>query len=502
MSERTVFPTRTVREFLGKPHQHYIGGKWTSGASAKTIEVFNPATEEQIATVPAGGEAEIDAAVAAAREAFDTGPWPNMAPTERAGILFRFADLIAAHSDALSEIETLENGMSNFLSKFTVEQFISSFFRYYAGWTTKLTGETMPSRPLLGAPDDEWLVMTVKDPIGVVGMITPWNAPLAILSHKLAPALAAGCTLVLKPAELTPLATQRMVELSAEAGIPPGVINLVQGTGSEAGAQLARHDDVDKISFTGSTEVGRSIIRAAAGNLKRVQLELGGKSPVVVFDDADIVETATAAATACFIFSGQNCMAGTRLFLHERIEEPFLDALKQATEAFKIGNGFEDGVMLGPLISATQKSRVLRYIKQGLAEGAELLTGGDALPGPGHWVKPAIFTKTTPDMSIVREEIFGPVLVVQTFSDADVPQLANTINDSDYGLSGSVWTQNIQHGLRFARMIDSGQVSINAHAAIAPETPFGGNKQSGWGRECGREGIEAYLKTKAISIRH
>ncbi len=488
-----------VAGFLAEPHLQFIGGRWCEGAASGTLPVENPATEVAISEVVLGTGADIDAAVAAARKALE-GPWGRLKAFERARLLLAFADEVARNAELLACVETLENGTPFALSLASTQGLMPELLRYYAGWPTKLTGETVPAAPA-GRESLDWLVYTEREPIGVVGAITPWNAPLNIILLKLAPALAAGCTVVLKPAELTPLTAELLVRLAQEAGLPEGVLNLVQGRGEEVGAALAEHPGVDKISFTGSTEVGRSIVRAAAGNLKKVTLELGGKSPMVVFGDADLEDAIPTAAMACFFLSGQNCMAGTRLFVHESIHDQFVAGVSGMAQALKVGDGLEPDTVLGPLISAAQRRRVLDYIALGEDEGARRVTPARTFEGPGHFVAPVVFADCHADMRIVREEIFGPVLTVQRFGGEDLEALATRVNDTIYGLSGSVWSRDLTTALSFARRIDSGQVAVNAHAAVSPETPFGGNRQSGWGREMGRESLDAYLKTKAVSVR-
>lgn len=489
--------TRT-QEFLSGVHRHFIAGQWYAPANTPTFSVDNPATGETIALVARGAAAEIDLAVTAARSAFEAG-WKRAPASQRTDILFRMAELLAQNADLLADVETLESGTPRSWSYPTMLTGFPSILKYYAGWPSKILGDTIPAEPL-GRPGQDFLVYTEKQPVGVVGAITPWNSPAGIFLMKLAPALAAGCTMVIKSPELAPLTTSILVRLAAEAGLPEGVLNLVHGFGSDAGAALSSHPGVDKISFTGSTATGRTILDAAKGNLKKVSLELGGKSPFVVMKDADLDEAAPAAAMACFGMSGQNCMAATRIFVHNSVRAEFLVRLDAAVSGLRLGSGFEPGVFIGPLISDRQKNRVLDYIGLGQEEGAVLHRGGQAHPGPGHWVEPTIFTGCRHTMRIVREEIFGPVMVILDFDD-DMNELYQMLNDTPFGLSGSVWSKDIGAAIRVAGMIDSGQVAINAHAAISAETPFGGNRQSGWGRELGREGLEEYLKTKAISVR-
>jgi phenylacetaldehyde dehydrogenase len=487
-----------THDFLSRTHTHFINGKWYARPDSEYFTVENPATEETITKVAAGTKADVDLAVQAARTAFE-GVWKATSPLERTAILNRFGDSIRDNADLLADVETSESGTPRVWSYPTMLSGFPSFLSYYAGWPTKILGDTIPAVPL-GREDQDFLVYTNKEPIGVVGAITPWNSPAGIFLMKLAPALAAGCTVVVKTPELAPLTTALLAELAFESGLPAGVLNMVHGLGAVAGAALSSHPDVDKISFTGSTATGKLVLDAAKSNLKKVSLELGGKSPFVVMADANLDEAAPAAAVACFGMSGQNCMAATRIFVHSAVFEEFMAKLDAAMDYLKVGNGFDEDVFIGPLISRQQKEKVLGFIAAGQAEGAVLHRGGKALPGPGHWVEPTVFTKCTHEMTLAREEIFGPVMTILEFDD-DLDALNTALNDTRYGLSGSVWSKDIPKALKIARLIDSGQVAINAHAAISAETPFGGNRQSGWGRELGREGLEEYLKTKAISIR-
>lgn len=498
MTQTITPPTADVLAFMARDHRLFIDGAWRDPGSERLIEVEDPATEQRIATLRAASLADLDDAVAAARAALD-GPWGRMPPAERGKLLMRLAELMEADTLLLAQLSTLENGMPLWLSLDKMALLCPDIIRYYAGWTTKVTGDTLPAIPV-GGEDREWLVYTLRQPVGVVGAIIPWNAPASMITLKAAPALAAGCTVVMKPAELTPLLAIRFTELVEAAGFPKGVFNLVQGYGDDIGDGIARHPGVDKVAFTGSTAVGKAIVRAAADDLKRVSLELGGKSPFIVCADADLDQAAPAAAAACFFLSGQNCMAGTRLFIEESIADEFIERLVAAAGTFTIGNGFEPGVMLGPLISARQLSRVSAFIAEADAAGARRVYGGNVPDRTGHFVEPTIFDNVTPDMRVVKEEVFGPVLAVQRFQQGGEAELLARVNDTVYGLSGSVWTRELSRALRLAARVDSGQVGINAHAAVSAETPFGGNKQSGWGREFGKEGLDAYLKTKAISV--
>jgi phenylacetaldehyde dehydrogenase len=487
-----------TRAFLARRHELFIDGKWAAPLAGRRIDVFDPATGARIATAADGDGADIDVAVKAARAAF-TGPWAAFTAAERSRVLHRVADLIEQNAQELIELEVLDNGLPMALAQYVVYGVVPEFFRYYAGWPTKIEGATIPAAPQ-GKRPGEALTFTLREPIGVVGAITPWNSPLPMVMLKLAPALATGCTLVLKPAELTPLTALRLAELCAEAGVPNGVVNVVTGRGETAGAALAAHPDVDKIAFTGSTEVGRQIVRAAAGNLKKVSLELGGKSPVVIFADANLEQAIPGAARACYFLQGQNCMAGTRLFVHERVHDRVVEGIALIARGMKIGPGLDPASEFGPLISDEQRQRVAGFVDAGRREGGELVCGGKAPTRAGYFYEPTLFARMRSDMTPVKSEIFGPVLCAQVFGDDDFERIANEANSTIYGLSGSVWTRDIGLAMQMVKRIDSGQVAVNMHAAIDPAVPFGGNRQSGWGREFGREGLEPYLKTKAVTV--
>lgn len=497
-NNQTITISDEVKKFLKSNHQLLINGEWMPSSSNEKIKVFDPANEQLLTEVESGNAADIDSAVSAARKAL-TGEWSKITSHDRARMLDRLADDIEANFSVLSEIEVLDNGMPLELAQYSIASHGTTLLRYFASWANKLHGQTIPVSPA-GAINGESLTYTRKEPIGVVGAIIPWNSPLIFAILKLGPALAAGCTVVLKPAELTPVSALFLGHLIQKSGIPKGVVNIVTGYGETAGQALSEHPDVDKITFTGSTEVGKKIVEASIGNLKKVTLELGGKNPMVIFPDADLEKAIPGAARACFFLQGQNCMAGTRLFVHEDIYQVVIAGIKEMAEAFTIGHGLISGNDFGPLISKTQKERVMSYIDLGREEGAELLTGGNSYGDQGHFVQPTIFSNVNGDMRIAKEEIFGPVLCAQSFSSQDLEQIASEANDTPYGLSGSVWSQDISIAHKMAMLIDAGQVSINCHAAVDPAIPFGGNKQSGWGREFGAEGLEAYLKTKATTV--
>jgi phenylacetaldehyde dehydrogenase len=495
---QSIAPSKAARDFLARRHLLLIGGQWVEAADRGDMPVHDPATETLLTRVACAGPADIDRAVAAARSALN-GEWSRLNSHQRSRLIWRLADELEANLDLAVELEVLDNGMPRPIAQYSIAKFGCDLLRYYAGWCTKIVGETIPVSPQ-NAPNGESLTYTRREPIGVVGAIIPWNAPLIMATLKLAPALAAGCTVVLKPAELTPLTALLLGDLVKKVGIPDGVVNIVPGHGPGAGAALAAHEDVDKIAFTGSTEVGKRIVQAAAGNLKRVTLELGGKSPMVVFPDADLERVVPGATRGAFFLQGQNCMAGTRLFVHEHIFDKVVQAVGQAASRFRLGPGLAPDTDLGPLISAEQRERVMGYIRSGKESGAELICGGEAPPGKGYFVKPTLFAHTRMDMKIAREEIFGPVLCAQSFGDGDLRAVAAEANKTIYGLSASVWTRDISVAHKMVSLIDSGQVSVNCHAAVDPAIPFGGNRQSGWGREFGREGLEPYLKTKATTV--
>jgi len=488
----------TTRAFLAERHGLFIDGQWQASLSGAMLYSVDPATELHLAKVAAGGAGDIDAAVQAAARAFH-GPWSRLKARERSGLLVRLARLLERDAEFFTELEILDNGMPRFIAGLTVSNCVE-MFDYYASAILRIEGVTTTPPPHVTA-DAEALTYTLREPVGVVGLIVPWNVPVSTLTLKLAPALAAGCTVVVKPAEETPLSALALARLIQEAGFPDGVVNIVNGPGETAGAALSAHPLVDKISFTGSTEVGRKIVQAASGNLKKVSLELGGKSPVVVMPDADLELAGPGVSMATFFLQGQNCMAGTRIFAHASIHDELVARMKAFTGFFTLGHGLDGGNNFGPLISWAHASRVLTHVDRALAQGATLVTGGAKLNRPGHFVPPTILTDVQPDMDIFREEVFGPVMAVHRFETEDVEEIAAMANDSVYGLSGSVWTRSLSTAHKLVSRIRSGQVSINCHGAIATNIPFGGYKQSGWGREFGREGLDAYLETKAVTAR-
>ena len=477
--------------FLARNHGHLIDGHWSEGAGDR-IKVHNPATGEGISTTAAGDATEIDRAVAAARRAFQDSSWAGMTPSARGRLLWRIAELIEQNATELSELEFLNNGKSKINILRGDIAGAAEVFRYYAGWATKVYGKTAAlSRPHLHA-------YTLREPVGVVGLIVPWNFPLLMAAWKLAPAMAAGCTCVLKPSEETPLTALRLGELVLEAGTPPGVVNVVTGHGHLAGAALAAHDNVDKVAFTGSTEVGRLIVRAAAGNLKKLSLELGGKSPTIILPDADLKAAKAAAAGSIFYNAGQVCAAGSRLFVHRSHFDEVIDSVVQRANAIRVGAGDQPDTEMGPLISQKHLERVEGYVQSGLRQGATALAGGSRIDRGGYFFKPTVMVGTRSDMQVVREEIFGPVLVTDSFDDLD--EVARKANDSIYGLSASIWTQNLSAAHNLARKLQAGSILINAGGGLDANLPFGGYKQSGWGREFGEDGLDLYLQTKSVVV--
>lgn len=473
----------------------YIDGKWVAAVEGKTRDLLNPATNETIATVAEGSAKDAERAILAARKAFDEGPWPNMLAVERANLLFKLADKIESHGDELAEIDTRNMGKPLREAKYDVAD-TANCFRYYAGLITKPLGQTYQ------VPDPNITSLVVREPIGVCAQIIPWNYPLLMAAWKLAPGLAAGNCCILKPAETTPLSVIRLFELMDEVGFPPGSAQLVLGDGPSVGMPLAESHQVDKVAFTGGTVTGRKIMQAAVGNLKKVTLELGGKSPNIIFADTDPDVALEFAMFGILANQGEVCSAGSRLLLEKSMADKFLPRLASAFQKVKVGNGMQPDVEMGPLITKPHMEKVLNYIEIGKQEGAELLCGGKRLTegdlAKGNFVAPTVFAKTTPKMRVVKEEIFGPVLVVQLFSDeAEAIQMAN---DTIYGLAGGVFTQDQSRGMRVLKKLRAGITWLNTYHPTFNEAPWGGYKQSGIGRELGTFGLDAYLETKQINI--
>lgn len=480
----------------GRHRQMFIDGAWVDAASGQTMETRNPATGAVIATVPRGDGQDIDIAVAAARKAFD-GPWSRFKPYERQVLLLKIADLFEKHWEEISRSDTTDMGMPIVRTRANRNRVIG-MLRYYAGMATVLHGETIDNS-LAG----EIVSFTRKEPVGVVGAIIPWNAPTAASIWKIGPALATGCTIVLKPSEEAPLTPLLIADIMNEAGVPAGVVNIVTGTGSEAGAPLAEHMGVDKIVFTGSTATGQSIVRASAGNLKRVSLELGGKSPVIVCADADLDKAVPVAAMSVFANSGQICIAGSRLFVERSIHHAFVARLAAYAQGLKIGDGIDPATEIGPLVSEKQLLRVTGYLEAGTAEGAKLVTGGARLTqgalAAGNFVAPTVFAGVSDEMKIAREEIFGPVISALPFDTLD--EVVERANNTPYGLAAGVFTQNVATAHQLSRKIRAGSVWVNTYHAIDPAVPFGGYKMSGYGREGGTEHLGEYLNTKGVFIK-
>ncbi len=494
----TVAPLDSVTSFLAEKHQLLIGGRWLPAASGESFAVENPARESVIAHVARGGSEDIDRAVRAARAAFEEGAWRRITPSERGKLIWKLADLIEARTEEFAQLETLDNGKPLAVARAADVALTVDHFRYYAGWATKIEGETIP----ITVPYTEarFLDFTLREPVGVVGQIIPWNFPLLMAAWKLGAALACGNCVVLKPAEQTPLSALLLGQMTCEAGFPDGVVNIVTGFG-DAGAALAAHGGVDKVAFTGSTEVGHEIVKASAGNLKRVSLELGGKSPSIVLDDADLELAAEGVAGAIFFNHGQCCCAGSRIFAGPKVREELTERVAEIAKNTKLGDGFDPETAMGPLVSGEQYDRVCNYIASGEEQGAKLLVGGRQRPrglDRGYFVSPTIFSDVRGDMSIVREEIFGPVVVVQPFEDPE--EVVAKGNETDYGLAASVWTRDVSKAHKIAAGLRAGTVWINCHNIFDAAAPFGGYKQSGYGREMGRHALELYTQVKNVIV--
>lgn len=491
-------PSGSVAAFLQRKPQLFINNEWVEALSGSTIPVIDPATGGNIATVADAGDADVDAAVAAARAALEDGEWATMRPATREALMWKLSDLIDAHAEELAELESLDNGKTKFLAKIVDVGGTRNYFRYMAGWATKIEGSTIDVSVGGGPPGAQFRAQTRREPVGVVAQIIPWNFPLAMAAWKLGPALAAGCTCILKPAEQTPLSALRLAELIAEAGFPPGVVNVLTGYGESTGAALVRHPGVDKVAFTGSGEVGKLINKAATDTLKRVSLELGGKSPVIMLQDMDIATAVGGAAQAIFFNAGQVCAAGSRLYVHRNIYDQVLEGVSEAANSIRLGPGLAKETEMGPLVSREQQERVLGYIEAGRKEGASIVAGGEPVDHPGYFVKPTIMASVKNDMRVVQEEIFGPVLVTERFDDLN--EVAKVANATPYGLSASIWSNDLRAVNRLIPMIKAGTVWVNCHGPVDPNMPFGGFKQSGFGRESGRAAIEMYTEIKSVCM--
>ena len=486
-----------TRQFIEKEKHLLINGEWVPAGSGRKIPAINPVNGNVLTYVAAGNKEDVDRAVAAARGALESGEWPAMTPLERERLLWRIADLIEHHADELAELETVDNGKPITNARTIDVAAASNVFRYYAGWPTKLRGDVNPlSRK-------GYLNYTIREPIGVVGQIIPWNYPLMMAAWKLAPALAAGTTVVLKPAEQTSLSALRLGELLMEAGVPAGVVNIITGTGAEAGAAISHHPGIDKVAFTGSTAVGQQIMKAASDTIKRVSLELGGKSLNIIFADAHIADAAAGVAEGVFYNMGQDCTAGSRIFVQRNVYEEVVERVVSYAKGLTIGYGLDAATEIGPLVSAQQLERVLDYVQVGVQEGARLLTGGTRVSaepyGNGYFMEPAVFADVQNTMRIAQEEIFGPVVSILPFDDED--DLVAQANDTMYGLGAGIWTSSIERAHTLAKRLKAGMIWINSYGLVDPSAPFGGFKMSGNGREMGEHALDLYTEVKSIWVK-
>jgi phenylacetaldehyde dehydrogenase len=482
-----------AQKFLKDPKKLFIDGKFVDAKSGKTFPVYNPATGEVLANVAEGDSADIDLAVAAARRAFESGPWRSFSPSQRARLIYQLADKMEERLEDFALLESLDNGKPLAVARVADVPMSIDNLRYMSGWATKILGDSIPI-------PGEFHAYTRREPIGVAGQIIPWNFPLLMAAWKIGPALAAGCTIVLKPAEQTPLTALLLAEIAAEVGFPEGVLNVVPGYGETAGAAIAAHPDVDKVAFTGSTEVGKLIVKAAAGNLKKVTLELGGKSPNIIFADANIDEAIAGAAFGIFFNMGQCCTAGSRLFVERSVFDQVTQGIAAAAKGMKIGSGLDQTTDIGPLVSDEQLDRVTGYIQSGIDEGARTLTGGSGRASErGYFVAPTVIVDVKPSMKIMREEIFGPVVAATPFDDPR--EILAEANDTVYGLAAGVWTKDVGNAHRVAAALRAGTVWVNCYNVFDAALPFGGFKQSGWGREMSHNALDCYTETKSVVVK-
>lgn len=473
--------------------QLLINGKFQNSQSGKTFDVLNPATEEVLTKVQEASQADIDLAVKSSREAFDKGPWARLSGAERSRLLYKLSDLLEKHADEFAYLESLDNGKPRHIAKAADVSLAIKCLRYYSGWADKVNGQTLP----IAGP---YFCFTRSEPVGVCAQIIPWNFPLLMMAWKIAPALAAGCTMIVKPAEQTPLSALRLGDLIMEAGFPEGVVNIVPGFGPTAGSPLATHPLVDKVAFTGSTEVGMHIMRNAhVNNLKRVTLELGGKSPNIIMDDADIDLAVSQAQLGLFFNMGQCCIAGSRVYVHEKIYDEFVEKSVKATKKRKVGNPLETSTEQGPLVDAEQKNKYLHYISKGKDEGAKLLIGGNPVQGKGYFVEPTVFSDVKDEMVIAKEEIFGPVMSILKFK--SVEEVIQRANNTSYGLGAGVVTRSLENALRISKGLRAGTVYVNCYNVFDANAPFGGFKNSGIGRELGPQAMNLYTETKTVIMK-
>ncbi|MDR2188280.1 MAG: aldehyde dehydrogenase family protein [Azonexus sp.] len=485
--------------FIERPPRMLIGADWTAASDGGLMNVYNPATGEVLCQTPAGTPADVDRAVRVARQTFEDSAWSRMAPRERQNLLWRFADLLERDADLIAELECLNNGKSAVMARLVDVQVCIDFLRYMAGWATKISGSVVTPSMSLMPPGSEYHSFIRREAVGVVGAIVAWNFPLILACWKLGPALATGCTIVLKPADETPLTALKLAELALEAGYPPGVFNVVTGAGPVAGAALACHPQVDKLTFTGSTVVGKQIGKAAMDNMTRVTLELGGKSPAIVLDDANLADAAAGVANGIFFNQGQVCCASSRLYVQRKVFDKVVADIAGIADGLKIGNGLDPSTQIGPLVSAKQQARVHGYIQLGREKGATIACGGEQF-GPGYFVKPTVIVNIDQQNPLVQEEIFGPVLVAMPFDDID--EAIRLANDNPYGLGASIWSNNLAAVHRMVPRIKSGSVWVNCHTVLDPTLPFGGYKMSGIGREMGEAVIDYYTEQKTVVLRY
>lgn len=496
----TPAPLASTTEFINREHLLFINNQWRKSESGKSFSTFNPATDETISQVAEATVNDVNAAVTAAREAFDnpTSEWRMLRPRDRQNLMLKLADLMERDAQQIAEIESLNNGKSAMIAQAVDVRIGIDVIRYMAGWATKISGKTVDVSLPYMPPETHFHGFTRREAVGVVAAIVTWNFPFLLCCWKLGPALAAGCTVVLKPADETPLTAIKIAELMEEAGFPPGVLNLITGGAAETGAALSSHPGVNKITFTGSTNVGSIIGKAAMDNMARLTLELGGKSPTIVLPDADVNQAIAGAAEAIFFNHGQVCSAGSRLYVHESIYDKVVTGIAGAAKGMKLGHGMDPTTEMGPLISAKQQRMVQGYIDQGRELGGEILSGGSSF-GPGHFVEPTVIADVEQNFPLVQEEIFGPVLVAIPFKDTE--EAIQLANDNAYGLGASIWSNDLSAVHRLIPRIRSGSVWVNCHSALDPELPFGGYKMSGFGREMGEEALLSYTEHKSVLIK-